>query len=133
MTPRRKPLGGLGHYVLDADGKTPLLEEDFMAWAEWFEKSWPARRVARTDIGNVGYVSTIFLGLDHGWHQPRPVLFETMSFIGQSHEDYFDRYCTWDEALVGHHRIVRQALQLIEHTAVDVADLLTRIKAEPEK
>jgi hypothetical protein len=121
---KRKPIGGLGHYVLDADGRTPLLEENFMEWARWFETSGEARRVARTEVAGVGHISTVFLGLDHGFHEPRPVLFETMSFLGLEHEDYFNRYCTWDEALAGHWVIVAKVITDIEHTAAMVADAL---------
>jgi hypothetical protein len=126
MKPPRKPLGGLGHYVLGPDGRTPLLEEDFGAWAMWFEKSGEARRVARTELpGGVGFISTVFLGLDHSFNEPRgPVLFETMCFIGAESVYYFDRYCTWAAAEAGHARIVRRALAQIERTAAQVADAL---------
>ena len=124
MRKPRPPMKGLGNYVLDRDGRTPILEEDMLAWAKWFEEAGESRRVARTEIGSVGFVSTVFLGLDHSFGEGRPVLFETMSFIGDESEDYFDRYCTWDEAEAGHARIVRKALALIETTASMVADLL---------
>jgi hypothetical protein len=125
---------GLGNYVLDRDGRTPILEEDTLAWAKWFEANRDARRVARTEIGSVGYVSTVFLGLDHSFGGGRPVLFETMSFIGGESEDYFARYHTWAEAEAGHARIVREALAQIETTASMVADLLVPgVKVEGEK
>jgi hypothetical protein len=131
----RKPMAGLGHYVLAADGRTPILEEDYVAWGQWFETSWAARCVARTHLpGGIGYISTIFLGLDHGFHSPRPVLFETMSFLADAHEDWFGRYCTWDEALAGHTRIVAEALATIEHTAARVAEVLVpALKVEEPK
>jgi hypothetical protein len=49
----------------------------------------------------------VFLGLDHqyGFNGP-PVLFETMIFGGK-HDDYQDRYLTWDEAEAGHERAVK--------------------------
>lgn len=119
----RPPMRGLGSYTLGGpDGHTPILEEDTLEWARWYENSWPARRVARTDLpGGIGYISTIFLGLDHGFGQDRPVLFETMSFVGGEHEDWFNRYHTWDEALAGHIAIVVEAMATIEHTAANVA------------
>jgi hypothetical protein len=122
----RKLLAGLGHYVLGGkDGHTPILEEDIIEWAKWFETSREARRVARTELpGGAGYISTIFLGLDHSFGDGRPVLFETMSFVGDEQEDWFSRYCTWDEALAGHKRTVAEALATIEHTAAMVGDAL---------
>ena len=117
---------GLGNYILDRDGRTPILEEDTLAWARWFEEAskTDARRVGWTKVGTLGHVSTVFLGLDHSFGGGRPVLFETMSFIGMDGEEWFDRYCTWEEAEAGHARIVRQALALVEQTASQVADLL---------
>lgn len=50
----------LRHYILGPDGE-PILEPDFMKWADWFEKA--DRRVAYEDLGEVT-VSTVFLGLD---------------------------------------------------------------------
>jgi hypothetical protein len=122
MTPRR-PLS-LDHYVLGPDGRTPVLEENFLEWAKWFERSGESRRVAKTAIPGVGYISTIFLGLDHGWGSRRPVLFETMSFFGEAQEDYSDRYHTWAEAEAGHAEIVAKALAALEISAVMLSDLL---------
>lgn len=58
-------------------------------------------------------VSTVFLGLDHGfWFQPvkpyRPVLFESMIFGGPFNDEQ-ERYCTIEEAQDGHQRMVRLA------------------------
>lgn len=125
MIGKRRPIGGLGHYVLGPDGRTPVLEEDFQRWAHWFETIGEGRRVARTDIPGLGYISTVFLGLDHRFGDGgRPVLFETMSFIGEEHEDYFNRYCTWDEAEAGHAEIVRRIIRDREHAAVMLGDAL---------
>ena len=53
-------------------------------------------------------ISTVFLGLDHGWSGGPPVVFETMIFGGP--EDQFqERYCTWAEAESGHKRAVWRA------------------------
>lgn len=73
---------------------------------EWVETMrgdrW--RRVADTDLGGVR-VSTVFLGIDHGFGaSPRPILFETMIFAPE-HPDLDQmqrRYATWDEAERGH-------------------------------
>jgi hypothetical protein len=122
-----RPIGsGLGHYILGGpDGHTPILEEDYLEWAKWYETSMDARRVAMTEIANVGRISTIFLGLDHQFGEGRPVLFETMSQFGAGWgEEYFARYHTWDEALAGHLAFVAEALATVEHTADRVAVVL---------
>jgi len=119
---------GVGCYILGGpDGRTPILEEDLFEWAKWYETRETTCRVAWTEIANAGVVSTIFLGLDHGFMQDRPVLFETMSKFGANADwgdDYFDRYSTWDEALAGHNRIVAEILKAVEHAADRVSDLL---------
>jgi hypothetical protein len=47
-------------------------------------------------------VSTVFLGLDHGWGDDEdPLLFETMVFGGPNDQDCI-RYTTWAEAERGH-------------------------------
>lgn len=60
-----------------------------------------AWRVARTEVGDV-VVSTVFLGIDHGYGDEPLQLFETMTFPG---EDQW-RYSTWDEAEHGHAQVV---------------------------
>ena len=47
-------------------------------------------------------VSTVFLGIDHRHGEGEPVLFETMVF-GGNYDGYQDRYCTYDEAVLGHY------------------------------
>ncbi len=47
------------------------------------------------------HVSTVFLGIDHAFLGPSPVLFETMIFGGKYNE-YKRRYQTFNEALKGH-------------------------------
>lgn len=111
---------GPRHYILDeehqivpiaVDLDAPNGTEELLRWALWLED--PAhRRVAWTDIGHGAYVSTIFLGIDHNWaaHGP-PILFETMVFVPTDIgtdplHHHQDRYCTWDDAVAGHWRIV---------------------------
>lgn len=62
------------------------------------------KRVGRTKTWN-GEVSTVFLGLDHSWNGPPPLLFETMVFGGTHNQDC-ERYATWDEAEKGHAAMV---------------------------
>lgn len=71
------------------------------------------RRVARDEIGEAT-VSTVFLTLDHNFGDGPPVLFETLVFGGPLDQE-MRRYCTWDEAVSGHARMVarvREAMTL---------------------
>lgn len=76
-------------------GQTPVPEPDLMKWATTFETM--DRIVARTEIGE-SLVSTIFLGLDHGWFGGPPLLFETMVFSSDRESLYCRRCSTWLEA-----------------------------------
>lgn len=77
-----------GKYTLDEHGQ-PQLEPDLIKWSIWMKTG--DRIVAKTVIDNVE-VSTVFLGLDHGFpvldddghlvENPNPVLWETMIFGG---------------------------------------------------
>lgn len=89
-----------GRYILGgADGHTPILTDDLMEWAQWFETA--ERHVNDTTIGDVR-VSTVFLGLDHNFSgEGEPVLFETMIFGGPMTEEQM-RYSTWEQAALGH-------------------------------
>lgn len=61
-----------------------------------------ANRVAYTDVPD-GYVSTVFLGIDHNhMGDGPPILFETMVFGCGPWDNYQERYATWDEAEAGH-------------------------------
>jgi len=108
----------IDHYVLD--GHEPRLETDWMAWAMWFEKA--DRHVALTVLLDGSEVSTVFLGLDHGWGGGSPVLFETCVFLHEDTEpgstwpsgrlvpssEVQRRYCTWAEAEIGHMELCEQ-------------------------
>ncbi len=66
--------------------------------------------VGKTTIGAVD-VSTVFLGLDHGYGDGPPVLFETMVFGGPLDGEQV-RYKTWEQAEAGHTAMV-QTVQAI--------------------
>ncbi len=85
-----------GLYILK--GKTPVECENVLEWAKEFENQ--NRIVGFSQVKKVR-VSTIFLGLDHSFNGGKPVLFETMIFGGK-HNEYQERYSTWDEAVEGH-------------------------------
>jgi hypothetical protein len=90
------------HYILD--GKTPVAT-DMMTWARWLENT-KARQVGYYEKDGLR-VSTVFLGLDHSFGDGKPLIFETMIF-GGPHDQYQERYSTWDEAEAGH----KKALEL---------------------
>ena len=90
-------------YILEGKEAKPC--EDLIEWAKWFENA--DRKVALDIIGNIR-ISTIFLALDHSFGEDgKPVLFETMVFTGDESGD-MDRYFTWDEAVIGHKKMVEK-------------------------
>lgn len=88
----------------------PLREDKGMPTDEyykWFENFYESRFVAREDVGE-HTVSTVFLGLDHGYSEDGPpVLFETLVWKADGSEDMY-RYSTYDEAIEGHRRVCRE-------------------------
>lgn len=91
-------------YILE--GKTPKAVDDVIEWGQWFEKA--NRQVADTKLPHGVRVSTVFLGLDHSFGDGPPILFETMIFGGK-HNEYQERYATWEEAKSGHKEAVKLA------------------------
>jgi len=98
-------------YILDE--KNDLVEcDDHDARHRWVQ-SLPEDQ--RTGIGNIVdrwqgdgvTVSTVFLGLDHGYGTDLPIVFETMIFGGER-DEHCERYATWDEAKSGHDKIVNE-------------------------
>ena len=70
-------------------------------WSQLFSNT-DARRVGMNWVGSSQYwISTVWLGTDHGFGQGRPLIYETMVFHGDD-DIYIDRYSTWDEAEAGH-------------------------------
>lgn len=91
-------------YILD--GHEPVLCPDFILWGKWFGTA--ERILASTELGPDVRVSTVFLGIDHSWGYGPPILWETMIFGGE-HDEYQDRYSTWDQAKKGHDEAVKMA------------------------
>lgn len=90
------------HFVL-RDRK--IVPATLMEWAQWFEAG--NRKIARTELGPRGVVSTVFLGLDHGSGNGPPILFETLVFGGPL-DDEMERYSTLEEAEAGHAAMVER-------------------------
>jgi hypothetical protein len=93
------------YWVLADDGKTAVpstLEE----WGKWFERA--DNVVFQTMVGPV-QVSTVFLGLDHGFTEGGPpVLWETMILGEEDGEEETWRYTSYDKAIAGHTQIVTE-------------------------
>ena len=96
-----------GMYILEGKEVKPI--EDVIEWGSWFGKA--DCKVASTELPNGVRISTAFLGLDHSFGGSVPILFETMIFDGK-HDQYQERYATWDEAEVGHKQAVKLAQEV---------------------
>lgn len=99
-------------YTLDKEHRP--VKADLETWAKW-RTTYRRRRgvgvVGRTQINSNIWVSTVFLGCDHGFLSGGPpVLFETMVFgaDGTDYQDYQKRYSSWDDAKTGHAVLVRK-------------------------
>lgn len=94
-------------FILGPDGKTPV-PCDLMTWARFFQTNNDAKIVKQETV-NDARVSTVFLGLDHrfGGDGP-PILWETMIFGGK-HDDYQERYSSYEDAVAGHAKAVELA------------------------
>ena len=71
---------------------------------QWSEQGDNHRRVALDTVGDAK-VSTVFLGLDHGYATTEPVLWETMIF-GGPHDQDAARYTSREDAKAGHAFVV---------------------------
>ncbi len=60
-------------------------------------------------------VSTVFLGIDHGFGMwDYPILWETMIFGLPDNEDYQERYTSAEDAIIGHHSAVMFAFDALK-------------------
>lgn len=92
------------YYILSKD-KEPIVETDPAEYIR-FNAIDSNTRVGYTSIDGVN-ISTVFLGLDHRFYgDDPPILFETMIFGGE-HNEFQERYCTWEEAERGHQKAVK--------------------------
>lgn len=91
------------YYKLD-ENRNPV-PIDMFEWANVMEGE---RHVGNDHLENGVHVSTVFLGMNHAFGDGKPVLFETMIFGGE-HDQYQERYCTWNEAEEGHKRALALA------------------------
>lgn len=73
----------------------------FAEWCALFDDT-SYRVVKKTELGEDRFVSTVWLGLDHGFGGELQI-FETMDFPGQEIQE---RYATLEEAAAGHDAVV---------------------------
>lgn len=110
---------GLGQYILDENDEPKLV--DTLLWAKWLEENNDKRRVAHTTLPWGTRISTVFLGLDHGFglldegeKDYKPVLWESMCFPwyegGRAVDRDCERYISKQDALLGHRRLVWRAI-----------------------
>lgn len=79
--------------------KQPVPEPDMHEWSLWFET---ADRVVKQEMVDVFFVSTVFLGIEHGLNEEGlPFLFETMTFLNGEDVSVI-RAVDWDGALANH-------------------------------
>jgi hypothetical protein len=100
-------------YILDQEHRLVRCD-DTRVWTEWMAVP-ERRRVALDHVTAQIYVSTIFLGLDHNFFDllAPPILFETMVFGGAMNL-FQERYCTWDDAELGHNTILAEVIAVEE-------------------
>lgn len=93
------------------DGHEPVPCNDREKFAEFMSPdNFNNRLVAKTVYEKPGnkkiIVSTVFLGVDHSaCSSEERQLFETMVFR-DGEDEVMDRYATWDEAELGHQKIL---------------------------
>jgi hypothetical protein len=93
------------YYKLQGHKAVPC--KDVLEWSRWYEKA--DRHVAETFVGKTR-ISTIFLGLNHSFHEDddHPLLFESMIYGGPADQEQL-RYCFWEDAEAGHQLLVEYA------------------------
>lgn len=100
-------------YIEDKEGK-PVAVEDMLTWSKWMEENEERKRVGLAELGEGGTISTVFLGLDHGWGEGHaPMLYETLVF-GGPRDGWMVRYGTREMASRGHEGMIREVQRDME-------------------
>ncbi len=94
-------MNGLGLEYFDREGHPVSMDEYIRLSAEPEYK-----RVAWDELPGGGYISTIWLGLNHAYDGRPPLIFETMAFPVERWSYTQERYSTIDEARTGHAEIL---------------------------
>lgn len=108
-------------FPIPSDGTDPPT----LVWARYHEHDPDYASVARDELPDGSRLSTVWLGLDHGFG--RPLFFETMRFAADSaaglefpdptdgEETTQLRYGSEEEALAAHHEILRRLRGRLGH------------------
>jgi len=99
---------GSDHYILENE-QIKKVDESFDFY-KWFSEA--DRKISEDKIRKAT-ISTVFLGLDHGFGG-KLLLFETAVFGEKLELDFGDRYSTLEEARIGHKKIVEEVRERIE-------------------
>lgn len=107
-------MGICDKYIMVGEEVVPC--PDLMQWGEWHEKA--NRHIGKDERAGI-QISTVFLGIDHGfpWDKEqkadyKPVLWETMIFGGPFDQEQW-RYNSLESAREGH----KTAVRLVELTS----------------
>jgi hypothetical protein len=126
------------HYKLVGREVVPV--EHLLEWAQWYETA--ERHIAVTEVGEFT-VSTIFLGLDHGFppYDKLPILFETMVHGAKEEQEIFghkrmmhqfldfqERYATYEQAEAGHRAMCEEITRLLANSETVTAKALSQAK-----
>jgi hypothetical protein len=91
-------------YMLD-EHHNVITTDDSAFWARWLRR--PDNKRVAFEFVNGFRVSTVFLGINHGFDDASLLLFETMVFDESGARDlYCRRYATWEHAANGHKETV---------------------------
>lgn len=88
------------HMYYDRDGNPISMRQAMELGFPGPDRNDPSGGYARIasdnlDEGNI-WVSTVWLGLDHGWGRGKPQIFETMVFVALTEEQLAERAAKWD-------------------------------------
>ena len=96
-------------YKLNANMEAVRIDDAHEGF-EW-KRNHPYKAIVGKTHINGNCISTVFLVIDHGIEPDELELFETMIFgDDEKYSEYCERYATWNEAVVGHQRIVEAVL-----------------------
>lgn len=90
-------------YAILKDKKV-IKVDNVIEWGKWYEANTNSRILDKTQVGK-DTVSTVFMGLDHGFTKGKSLWFESMVFPDC---EIVEQYETWEEARIGHDKIVTE-------------------------
>jgi len=125
-------------YILNEDKTVTLANPEDVKIGVYNGLDGEDRILAQEQVGQA-WVSTVFLGLDYSFGIDRgaPVLFETMVFRNDSGNDSgeeCERYCTYQEAVDGHKRMVASISSGLSREELEAAmAVITPLLNTPDK